>query len=86
MIPFLALIATFGSFVILPTTAPFRIIESQEDSITLKAFDKNFEQADLYAKSYCDGKDKAHILNISESRDYKVMTTLHDYKFDCIEK
>ena len=83
MIGFLALTAALVTVVILPTTTPFKIIDTQENSIKIQAFEKNFDKANLYAKSFCDEKGKIHKLNMQESRDYKILESLHDYKFDC---
>ncbi len=83
MIPFLVLTSALVTLVVMPTITPFKVIESQEDSITLSAFEKNYDAANIYAKGYCGEKGKTQILNASESRDYKIVTTLHDYKFDC---
>jgi|TARA_B100001996_G_C18178437_1_gene407260 hypothetical protein len=83
MIPFLVLTSALVTLVVMPTITPFKVIESEEDSITLSAFEKNYDAANIYAKGYCGEKGKTQILNASESRDYKIVTTLHDYKFDC---
>jgi len=83
MIPFLVLTSALVTLVVMPTITPFKVIESKEDSITLSAFEKNYDAANIYAKGYCGEKGKTQILNASESRDYKIVTTLHDYKFDC---
>ena len=83
MIGFLVLTSALVTLVVMPTITPFKVIESEEDSITLSAFEKNYDAANIYAKGYCGEKGKTQILNASESRDYKIVTTLHDYKFDC---
>ena len=83
MIPFLVLTSALVTLVVMPTITPFKVIESKEDSITLSAFEKNYDAANIYAKGYCGEKGKTQILNASESRDYKIVTTLHHYKFDC---
>ena len=83
MFPFLAIASVIVTVAVLPTVAPFKVVESREDSITLSAFEKNFDAANIYAKGYCGEKDKVQVLNKSESRDYKILTTLHEYKFDC---
>ena len=83
MIPFLVLTSALVTLVVMPTITPFKVIESEEDSITLSAFEKNYDAANIYAKGYCGEKGKTQILNASESRDYKIVTTLHHYKFDC---
>ncbi len=80
---FLALTVALVTVVILPTTTPFKIIDTQENSIKIQAFEKNFDTVNLYAKSFCDEKGKIHKLNMQESRDYKILESLHDYKFDC---
>ena len=83
MFAFLALTSAIVTLVVMPTITPFKVLESKEDSITLSAFEKNFDAANIYAKGYCGEKDKVQVLNKSESRDYKILTTLHEYKFDC---
>ena len=83
MIEFLTLTAALFTVVIMPTTTPIKIIDTQENSIKIQAFEKNFDKANLYAKSFCDEKGKIHKLNMQESRDYKILESLHDYKFDC---
>ena len=83
MFAFLAMSTALVTLVVMPTLTPFKVIESKEDSITLSAFEKNFDAASIYAKGYCSEQGKTHILNASESRDYKIVTTLHEYKFDC---
>jgi len=83
MFAFLALTSAIVTLVVMPTVTPFKVLESKEDSITLSAFEKNFDAANIYAKGYCGEKDKVQVLNKSESRDYKIVTTLHEYKFDC---
>ncbi|PPR50930.1 MAG: hypothetical protein CFH15_00029 [Alphaproteobacteria bacterium MarineAlpha5_Bin5] len=86
MIGFLALAAVLVTVVVMPTTAPFKIIDTQENAIKIQAFEKNFDKANLYAKSFCDEKGKIHKLNKQESRDYRIVKSLHDYKFDCTDK
>ena len=83
MFAFLALTSAIVTLVVMPTITPFKVLESKEDSITLSAFEKNFDAANIYAKGYCGEKEKVQVLNKSESRDYKIVTTLHEYKFDC---
>ena len=83
MFAFLVLTSALVTLVVMPTVTPFKVLESKEDSITLSAFEKNFDAANIYAKGYCGEKDKVQVLNKSESRDYKIVTTLHEYKFDC---
>ena len=83
MFAFLALTSAIVTLVVMPTITPFKVLESKEDSITLSAFEKNFDAANIYAKGYCSEKEKVQVLNKSESRDYKIVTTLHEYKFDC---
>ena len=83
MIDFIFLTGSLFMLVIMPTTTPFKIIDTQENSITIQAFEKNYDKANLYAKSFCDEKGKIHKLNMQESRDYKILESLHDYKFDC---
>ena len=86
MMGFIVLTASLFTFVVMPTTTPFKIIDTQENSIKIKAFEKNFDKVNLYAKSFCDEKGKIHKLNMQESRDYKIIESLHDYKFDCINE
>jgi len=83
MFAFLAMTTALVTLVVMPTLAPFKVVESKEDSITLSAFEKNFDAANIYAKGYCGEIGKVQVLNKSESRDYKIVTTLHEYKFDC---
>ena len=83
MFAFLALTSAIVTLVVMPTITPFKVLESKEDSITLSAFEKNFDAANIYAKGYCGENGKVQVLNKSESRDYKILTTLHEYKFDC---
>ena len=86
MIGFLAATTVLMTLVVMPTIVPFRVIDKQEDSIKIKAFERNFDEANLYAKSFCDEKGKIHKLNKQESRDYKILESLHDYTFDCTNK
>ena len=83
MFAFLALTSAIVTLVVMPTITPFKVLESKENSITLSAFEKNFDAANIYAKGYCSENGKVQVLNKSESRDYKILTTLHEYKFDC---
>ena len=83
MLAFLVMSTALATLVVMPTLVPFKVVESKEDSITLSAFEKNYDAANTYAKGYCGEKGKTQILNLSESRDYKIVTTLHEYKFDC---
>ncbi len=83
MFAFLAMTTALVTLVVMPTLAPFKVVELKDDSITLSAFEKNYDAANIYAKGYCGEKGKIQILNPSESRDYKIVTTLHEYKFDC---
>ena len=83
MFAFLVLTSALVTLVVMPTITPFKVLESKEDSITLSAFEKNFDAANIYAKGYCGENGKVQVLNKSESRDYKILTTLHEYKFDC---
>ena len=85
MIGFLAATTVLITLVVMPTTVPFRVVDKQEDSIKIKAFERNFDEANLYAKSFCDEKGKKHKLNSEGSRDYMIVTNLHDYMFDCID-
>ncbi len=83
MFAFLALTSAIVTLVVMPTITPFKVLESKENSITLSAFEKNFDAANIYAKGYCGEIGKVQVLNKSESRDYKIVTTLHEYQFDC---
>ena len=53
-------------------------------SITLTAFEKNFDRADLFARGYCNKKGKQHKLNTEKSRNYYFPSSLNIYNFDCI--
>ena len=86
MMGFLVITASIFIVAVMPTTTPFKIKDTQENSITIQAFEKNYDKANLYAKSFCDEKGKIHKLNIQESRDYQIIESLHDYKFDCINE
>ena len=82
---FLALLATLATVVIMPTTEPgIKIKDTQENSITLQAFQKNLHKTDLYARGYCNEKGKQHKLIVEEVRDFKFMPGLHDYKYECV--
>ena len=83
---FLAASAIFIGIVLIPITGPFKVVDTQENSILIKAFDKNFEKANLHAKSFCEEKGKVNVLNEQESRAYMVITNLNEYKFDCINE
>tara|TARA_B100001250_G_scaffold98658_1_gene82802 strand:- start:863 stop:1117 length:255 start_codon:yes stop_codon:yes gene_type:complete len=83
MFAFLAMTTALVTLVVMPTLTPFKVVELKDDSIILSAFEKNYDAANIYAKGYCGEKGKIQILNLSESRDYKIVTTLHEYKFDC---
>ena len=85
MIGFLAATTVLITIVVMPTTVPFRVVDKQENSIKIKAFERNFDKAKLYAKSFCDEKGKKHKLNKEQSRDYMIVTNLHDYMFECID-
>ena len=54
MMGFIVLTASLFTFVVMPTTTPFKIIDTQENSIKIKAFEKNFDKVNLYAKSFRD--------------------------------
>ena len=80
---FVALVSVLVTVVVMPTTTQFNVVDTQEDSITLKAFEKNLEYVELYANSYCNQTGKISQLNLSESKTYKIVS-LHEYKYDCI--
>ena len=85
MVEFLALVSVLATVVIMPTTEPgIRIKDMQENSITLSAFEKNFDRADLFARGFCNNKGKQHKLNIEKSRNYYFPSSLNIYNFDCI--
>ena len=78
---FLVLVTTLVAAVILPTTGPgFKIKDIQDTSITLMAFEKNLDKAELFAKSFCDEKGKQYKLNIEGSRKYHFPASLNIYK------
>ena len=84
MVEFLALVSILATVVIMPTTEPgIRIKDIQENSITLTAFEKNFDKVELYARGFCNKKGKQHILNSEESRNYYIPPSLKIYKYDC---
>lgn len=83
MMGFVALVSVLVTVVVMPTTTQFNVVDTQENSITLKAFEKNLEYANLYASSYCNKKGKISQLNSAESKKYRVVS-VHDYKYDCI--
>ena len=73
------------AFVVMPTTDPgIKIKDTQDNSITLTAFENNFDRADLFARGFCNKKGKQHKLNIDKSRNYYFPTSLNIYNFDCI--
>ena len=85
MVEFLALVSILATVVIMPTTEPgIRIKDIQENSITITAFEKNFDRADLFARGFCNNKGKQHKLNIEKSRNYYFPSSLNIYNFDCI--
>ena len=87
MVEFLALLSVLATVVIMPTTEPgIRIKDIQEDSITLVAFEKNFDKVELYARGFCNKQGSQHILNSEESRNYYIPSSLKIYKFDCVSQ
>ena len=87
MVEFLALVSVLATVVIMPTTEPgIRIKDIQENSITLTAFEKNFDRVELYARGFCNKKGKQHILNSEESRNYYIPPSLKIYKYDCLSQ
>ncbi len=81
---FLVATTIFIGVILLPVTGPFKVVDTQENSIIIKALEKNFDKANLHAKIFCDEKGKMQKLNEQESKQYMVITHLHEYKFDCI--
>ena len=87
MVEFLALVSVLATVVIMPTTEPgIRIKDIQENSITLTAFEKNFDKVEIYASGFCNKKGKQHILNSEESRNYFIPSSLKIYKYDCLSQ
>ena len=87
MIEFLALVSVLATVVIMPTTEPgIRIKDMQENSITLTAFEKNFDRVELYARGFCNKKGMQHQLNSEESRNYYIPPSLKIYKYDCLSQ
>ena len=87
MVGFLALLSVLVTVVIMPTTEPgIRIKDVQENSITLTAFEKNFDKVELYARGFCNKKGKQHTLNSEESRNYYIPPSLKIYQYDCVSQ
>jgi len=85
MVEFIAMFSALVAFVVMPTTDPgIKIKDTQDNSITLTAFENNFDRADLFARGFCNKKGKQHKLNIEKSRNYYFPTSLNIYNFDCI--
>ena len=85
MVEFIAMVSALVAFVVMPTTDPgIKIKDTQDNSITLTAFENNFDRADLFARGFCNKKGKQHKLNIDKSRNYSFPTSLNIYNFDCI--
>ena len=84
---FLALVSVLVTVVIMPTTEPgIRIKDVQENSVTLTAFQKNFDRVELYASGFCNEKGMRHKLNSEESRSYYFPASLNIYKYDCLSQ
>jgi len=84
---FLALVTAIVMVVIVPTTDPgIKIKNTQENSITIQAFEKNSHRAELYAIGFCNKKGKEHKLNSEESRKFKFLDGLNNYKYDCVSQ
>ena len=85
MVEFIAMVSALVVFVAMPTNDPgIKIKDIQDNSITLTAFEKNFDRADLFARGFCNKKGKQHELNIEKSRNYYFPSSLNIYNFDCI--
>ena len=53
------MISALVVFVVMPTNDPgIKIKDTQDNSITLTAFEKNFDRADLFARGFCNKKGK----------------------------
>ncbi len=84
---FLVLMTVLVTVVIMPTTEPgIKIIDTQENSITLQAFNKNSDRAELYARGFCNKKGKQHKLNSEFSRSFKFPSGLNNYRYDCVSQ
>ena len=85
MVEFIAMVSALVVFVAMPTNDPgIKIKDIQDNSITLTAFQKNFDRADLFARGFCNKKGKQHKFNIEKSRNYYFLSSLNIYNFDCI--
>ena len=85
MVQFIAIFSSLIAFVVMPTNDPgIKVKDTQDNSITLTAFEKNFDRADLFARGFCNNKGKQHKLNIEKSRNYYFPSSLNIYNFDCI--
>ena len=79
------MVSALVAFVVMPTTDPgIKVKDTQDNSITLTAFEKNFDRADLFARGFCNKKGKQHKFNIEKSRNYYFPSSLNIYNFDCI--
>ena len=82
---FLVLVSVLVTVVIMPTIEPgIKIKDTQDNSITLTAFEKKFDRVDLYARGFCNQKGKEHKLNAEKSRKYYFPSSLNVYKYDCV--
>ena len=85
MVEFIAMVSALVAFVVMPTNDPgIKVKDTQDNSITLTAFEKNFDRADLFARGFCNKKGKKHKHNIEKSRNYYFPSSLNIYNFDCI--
>ena len=85
MVEFIAMVSALVAFVVMPTIDPgIKVKDTQDNSITLTAFEKNFDRADLFARGFCNKKGKQHKFNIEKSRNYYFPSSLNIYNFDCI--
>ena len=82
---FIAMVSALVAFVVMPTVDPgIKIKDTQDNSITLTAFENNFDRVDVFARGFCNKKGKQHKLNTEKSRNYYFPSSLHTYNFDCI--
>ena len=87
MVEFIAIFSSLIAFVVMPTNDPgIKVKDTQDNSITLTAFEKNFERVELYASGFCNQKGKQHELDSKESRKYYFPSSLNVYKYNCISQ
>ena len=59
MVEFIAIFSALVAFVVMPTTDPgIKINDTQDNSITLTAFENNFDRVDVFARGFCNKKGK----------------------------